>query len=141
LFLVDHLEASRVPEHTTRQVDAKDATGARGSRYPDVHRASDVCLQAGRFSVDRTTSFLADHAVDAAEAGFPLLRVIVEMGWLLRQPQAVDDLVRYESAVDQVVEQLSAAVMCVYDLQSFGVEMLVEALTTHEAVLRTAPCW
>jgi len=44
----------------------------------------------------------------------------------------------YESAVDQVVEhvveQASLVVMCVYDLQCFGVEMLVEVLTTHETV-------
>jgi DNA-binding CsgD family transcriptional regulator len=85
--------------------------------------------------VDRTTSFLADNAVHAAEAGFPLLRVIVEMGWLLRQPQAVNDLMSYESAVDQVVEQASAVVMCEYDLHCFGAEMLGEVLTTHQSVL------
>lgn len=131
LCLVDHLEAARVLELTTRQLSAGDAGD---SRYPHVHRASDVCLQAGRFSVDRTTSFLADSAAHAAEAGFPHLRVIVEMDWLLRQPQAVDDILLYESAVDQVVEQVSAVVMCVYDLQCLGVEMLVEVLTTHETV-------
>ena len=56
------------------------------------------------------------------------------MGWLLRQPRAVDDLLAFESAVDPVVEQLSEVVMCVYDLECFGVEMLVEALRTHERV-------
>ncbi|MGZ4663560.1 MAG: MEDS domain-containing protein [Mycobacteriaceae bacterium] len=132
LWLVDHLEAARVLELTSRRLSAGDSGD---SRYPHVHRASDVCLQAGRFSVDRTTSFLADSAVHSAEAGFPLLRVIVEMGWLLRQPQAMDDLLLYESAVDEVVEQASAVVMCVYDLQCLGVEMLVEVLTTHESVL------
>lgn len=132
MCLVDQLEAARVLELTTRQLSVE---GAGDGLYPDVHGAPDVCLQSGRFSVDRTTSFLADSAVHAAEAGFPLLRVIVEMGWLLRQPQVVDDLLLYESAVDQVVEQGSAVVMCVYDLHCLDVEMLVEVLSSHETVL------
>jgi DNA-binding CsgD family transcriptional regulator len=132
LCLVDRLEAARVLELATRQLNAEDAGD---SRYLDVHRASDVCLRAGRFSVERTTSFLADGANRATEAGFPLLRVLVEMGWLLPQPQAVDDLLAYESAVDQAVERASAVVLCVYDLQCFGVEMLTEVLRSHETVL------
>ena len=132
LCLVDHLEEARVLELTMRQVSVEIAGE---SHHPDVRRASDVCLQAGQFSVDRTTSFLADSANHAAETGFPHLRLIVEMGWLLRQPQAVDDLLLYESAVAPVVEQVSAMVMCVYDLRCFGVEMLVEVLRTHETVV------
>ena len=131
LCLVDHLESAHALDLTTRQLGVVDAVDGR---YPEVRRASDVCLQAGQFSVDRTTSFLAESAVHAAETGFPRLRVIVEMGWLLRQPQAVDDLLLYESAVGPVIEQVSAVVMCVYDLRCFGVEMLVEALRTHETV-------
>jgi DNA-binding CsgD family transcriptional regulator len=131
LCLVDHPKAARVLE-LTRQLSVGQAGDGL---YADVHRASDVCLQVGRFSVDRTTSFLADSAFHAAEAGFPALRVIVEMDWLLRQPQPLDDLVLYESAVDQVVEQVCAVVMCAYDLHCFGGEMLAEVLRPHETVL------
>jgi len=129
--LVEQIEAARVLELTTREVNAEDAGD---SRYLDVRHASDVCLQSGRFSAVRTTSFLADSATQATEAGFPLLRVMVDMGWLLRRPQAVDDLLAYESVVNAVVEQASAVVMCMYDLHCFGVEMLVEVLRTHETV-------
>jgi DNA-binding CsgD family transcriptional regulator len=117
---------------TTSQLSLEVAGDAR---YPDVRRASDVCLQGGRFSVDRTTSFLADGAVDAVEAGFPALRVVVEMGWLLPQPKAVDDLMLFESAVDEVVAQASAVVVCVFDLQRFGAGMLAKVLSSHETVL------
>ncbi|WP_017936630.1 MEDS domain-containing protein [Nocardioides sp. Iso805N] len=135
LFLVDHLEAAPVLELSMRRSSAGNVLDAGESRYCDVRCATDVCLQAGRFSEDRTTSFLADSAACAAEAGFPVLRVMVEMGWLLRQPRAMHDLVCYEAAVDQLVEQASAVVMCAYDLHRFGAEMLGEVLTTHETVL------
>jgi DNA-binding CsgD family transcriptional regulator len=132
LFLVDHLETAWVLEHAARQSSAGDAGD---TRHAAVHSATDVCLQEGRFSVDQTASFLADSAADATKEGFPLLRVIVEMGWLVRQPEAVNGLLCYELAVDQVVEQVSAVVMCAYDLHCFGVEMLGEVLATHETVL------
>jgi DNA-binding CsgD family transcriptional regulator len=131
LCLVDHLWPARVLE-LTMQLEDEDAAG---SRCLDVHRASDVCLQSGRFSVDRTTSFLADSAIQAAEAGFPALRVVVDMGWLLPQPQGMDELLLYESAVHELAEQMSAVVMCMYDLQFFGGELLVEVLKSHETVL------
>jgi len=133
--LVEQIEAVRVLEVTRRDVNAEDAEDAGDTRYLDVRHASDVCLQAGRFSAVGTTSFLTDSATQATEAGFPLLRVMVDMGWLLRQPKAVDDLLAYESVVNAVVEQESAVVMCMYDLHCFGVEMLVEVLRTHETVL------
>ena len=128
LGLVDHVG----PAPRLERLSSAD-TGHGGDCA--IHRASDVCLQAGQFSVTRTTSFLAARAAHAAQEGFPQLRVIVDMGWLLRQSRAVDDLLAFESAVDPVVEQGSAVVMCAYDLECFGVETLVEALRTHERVL------
>jgi DNA-binding CsgD family transcriptional regulator len=132
LCLVDSLKAARVPERAARLVEAEEA---EESRRLDVCHASDVCVREGRFSADRTTSFLVNRADQATEGGFPLLRVMVDMGWFLRQPEAVDGLLAYESAVNAVVEQASAEVMCMYDLHTFGVEMLVQVLRTHESVL------
>lgn len=135
LLLVDHLDAAPVLELAMRRSSAVNALAAGEGRYPDVRCATDVCLQAGRFSEDRTTSFLAESAAHAAEEGFPVLRIMVEMGWLLRQPRPMHDLVCYESAVDRLAEQASAVVMCVYDLHCFGAAMLGEVLTAHETVL------
>jgi DNA-binding CsgD family transcriptional regulator len=128
LCLVDHPEPARAPHPRMKQ------WRARGRSHSDVRPASDICLHAGRFSADRMTAVLVESAVHAAEAGCPRLRVVVEMDWLLQQPQPVDDLVLYETAVDHVVSQVPAAVLCVYDLRSFGVEMLAKVLTTHQAV-------
>jgi DNA-binding CsgD family transcriptional regulator len=131
LCLVDHLEATPVLELTMRQLSVQ----AGDACCPDVQLAADVCLRAGRLSAEQTTTFLADRATRAAEAGFAALRVIVEMGWLLRESQMVDDLLLYESAVHQVTEQVSATVMCVYDPHCFGADLLVDLLGTHERVL------
>ena len=78
----DHVAAALTLERLS-SADAGDGSDCA------IHRASDVCLQAGQFSVTQTTSFLTDSAVHAAKTRFPHLRVIMEMGWLMRRAQAV----------------------------------------------------
>ncbi|QWZ07383.1 MEDS domain-containing protein [Nocardioides panacis] len=132
--LVDHLDGALALDHPGV---GRTADGHR----PAVHRASDVCLRAGQFSADRMTSFLTDRAHRPAETRPPLLRVSVEMGWLLRQPRAVDDLLLYESTTHQAVEQLSAVVMCVYDLPSLGWRCWWPRSGRTKRCSWTAPCW
>jgi DNA-binding CsgD family transcriptional regulator len=74
--------------------------------------------------------------VDAAIGDdFDLLRAAGEMSWVLPGPPGWDDLFRYESAVNEAVEQMPAILICLYDLQKFGADMLVEVLHTHPKVL------
>lgn len=71
----------------------------------------------------------------AAESEFPLLRAAGEMPWVLPQPEGAEDFFVYESAVNKIVEDKPAVFMCMYDLDRFGVSMLVDVLTTHPKVL------
>jgi DNA-binding CsgD family transcriptional regulator len=57
------------------------------------------------------------------------------MSWVLPAPPGWADLFVYESALNDVVEQMPAILMCLYDLQKFGADMLVEVLRTHPKVL------
>ena len=128
LWLVDDPGLARMLDPGARQ------STNRSCSESDLHSARDVCVRAGRFSADRMTSFLRDRADLSAEDGFPRLRVMMEMDWLGRQSRAPNDLVLYETAVEHVVSQMAAVVLCLYDLHSFGVNMLATALTTHETV-------
>ena len=64
----------------------------------------------------------------AAESEFPLLRAAGEMPWVLPQPEGAEDFFVYESAVNKIVEDKPAVFMCMYDLDRFGVSMLVDVL-------------
>ncbi len=59
---------------------------------------------------------------------------MVEMDWLVGRGRALNDLLLYESAVEHVVSQVPAVVLCVYDLHSFTVDMLAAVLTMHQTV-------
>ena len=99
----------------------------RRSAQLDVERASDAYLRSGQFSVDDMDAAIDDD--------FDLLRAAGEMSWVLPQPPGWADLDFYESALNDAVEQMPAILMCLYDLQKFGADMLVEVLRTHPKVL------
>lgn len=115
--------------------------GRPGSEQPlrseqlDVDRTSDAYLDSGRFSVEHMRSFLSGRMALAAESDFPMLRAAGEMSWMLPQLGGADGLFIYESVVNQIVEDMPAVFMCMYDLQGFGVSMLVDVLRTHPKVL------
>jgi DNA-binding CsgD family transcriptional regulator len=132
LCLIDDAEPTAVRD----QVEQKwNDHGAPRSEQLDVDRASDVYLRAGRFSVDHMVSFLSGSLSRATESDFPRLRAAGEMSWVLPQPGGAEDFFVYESAVNKIVEDKPAVFMCMYDLQRFGVRMLVDVLKTHPKVL------
>jgi DNA-binding CsgD family transcriptional regulator len=108
---------------------------SRRSEQLDVERASDAYLRSGKFSVEDMMSFLTDRVDAATGDNFDLLRAAGEMSWVLPGPPGWEDLFRYESALNQVVEQTPAILICLYDLQKFGADLLVEVLHTHPKVL------
>lgn len=133
LCLIDDAEvASSVRDGVDGQLGAEQPGR---SEQLDVDRTSDAYLESGRFSVEQMRSFLSGRMTLAAESDFPMLRAAGEMSWVLPQPGGMDDFFVYESAVNQIVEDMPAVFMCMYDLQRFGVSMLVDVLRTHPKVL------
>ena len=105
---------------------------ARRSGHLDVYPASDVCPRSGEFSVQQAITLLST-LTSSTDDGFPPLRAAAEMSWL-QQPGAKELLV-YESAVSQVLAELPAVFLCMYDLQRFAAGMLVDVLRIHSTVL------
>ena len=103
----------------------------------DVRPASEVYLQSGMFSVEHMTSVLSDNVEEVVAEGSGLLRATGEMPWpgVLFQPHGADDFFVYEAALNDVVDQKPAVFMCMYDLERFGLDMLVAVLKTHPVVL------
>jgi DNA-binding CsgD family transcriptional regulator len=132
LCLIDDAEPASVREQVEQQ---ENGDLPQQPKQLDIDRASEVYLQSGRFSVGQMISFLAVRLTQAAESEFPLLRAAGEMSWVLPQTEGSEDFFAYESAVNKIVEDKSAVFMCMYDLQRFGITMLVDVLKTHPKVL------
>jgi DNA-binding CsgD family transcriptional regulator len=132
LCMIDDLEPALVRD---RAVGQPGPGYTRRSAQLDVERASDVYLRSGQFNVDDMLSFVSESVDAAIEDDFDLLRAVGEMSWVLPRPEGWADLCLYESAINDAVEQMPAVLMCLYDLQKFGPDMLVEVLRTHPKVL------
>jgi DNA-binding CsgD family transcriptional regulator len=132
LCVIDDAE----PELVRDQVEEKqNAHRNQRSDQLDVDRASDVYLHSGRFSVEQMISFLAGSLSRAADSDSPLLRAAGEMSWVLPQPEGTHDFFVYEAAINKIIKNKPAVFMCMYDLQRFGVQMLLDVLKTHPKVL------
>ena len=107
---------------------------ARRSGHLGVYPASDVYPRVGEFSVEQLIAFLDASLAASTDDEFPLLRAAAEMSWVLHEPGA-EELFVHESAVNQIVAQLPVRFLCMYDLQRFGVGMLVDVLRIHSKVL------
>jgi hypothetical protein len=70
-----------------------------------------------------------------AEGGFPLSRVVCQMDWAADDPSRIDDLVEFESRVNDVWRRHDDAVICVYDLAKFGGETVVDIMRTHPMII------
>jgi DNA-binding CsgD family transcriptional regulator len=132
LCLIDDVEPALVRDRVLGQ---PGPGYARRSAQLDVERASDAYRRTGEFSVDDMTLFLAESVDAAIGDDFELLRAAGEMSWVLPKPPGWDDLFVYESALNHLVDEVPAILMCLYDLQKFGADMLVEVLRTHPKVL------
>jgi DNA-binding CsgD family transcriptional regulator len=131
LCLVDDVAPSTVRHQV--EGDGETALPHRADQL-NVDVASSVYLQAGQFSVDHMISFL-ERSLSEATEDFPRLRAAGQMSWVLPMPVGADDFFVYESAVNDIVEDAPAVFMCLYDLQRFSAQMLVDVLHTHPRVL------
>jgi DNA-binding CsgD family transcriptional regulator len=132
LCLVDDVEPATV-RHRVEETGSR--TEVRRPEQLNVDQASSVYLQSGEFSVEHMTSFLSRSLTQATDEHFPRLRAAGEMSWVLPMPVGADDFFVYESAVNDVVADAPAVFMCLYDLQRFSAQMLVDVLQTHPTVL------
>jgi hypothetical protein len=72
---------------------------------------------------------------DNGTGGFPLRRICCRMDWAVESGSHVDDVIEFESRVNEVWGRHEDAVICTYDLSKFGGDAIVDILRTHPMVV------
>lgn len=112
-----------------------DLAPSLANRGLDVMRSRDTYLREGSFSTERMLDFW-DDAVGAAMAqGFEFARAVGEMTWSLRTIPGVDQLVGYEAELNRFMPRYPQVILCLYDLDRFSGEIVMDVLKTHPKVL------
>jgi MEDS: MEthanogen/methylotroph, DcmR Sensory domain len=123
--------------------DVRDALGADGGGAADadpvqldIRSSKETYLRRGTFSTQEMLDFW-DDSVGAAlnKDGFPFVRSAGETTWTLKVLPGLHDFMTYEAELNRFVPRYPQVIMCLYDLDRFSGQNLVEILKTHPKVL------
>jgi hypothetical protein len=101
----------------------------------DVHLPESTYLAGGRFTSRQMLTFWTENLVKATGEGYSFCRLAGEMTWALRDMPGVEHLAGYESELNRVTSGSAAIVLCLYDLDLFSGEVVVNIVKTHPQVL------
>ncbi len=112
-----------------------DPTAAQQSGQFELRINTEAYLRDGRFDQDRMLDVFEQLASGNTNGGFPLSRICCRMDWAVQDRSYVDDLVEFESRVNDVWRRHDDAVICTYHLAKFGGDTVIDIMRTHPMVI------
>jgi hypothetical protein len=112
-----------------------DPAAAQRSGQLELRINTEVYLPDGRFDQDRMLRVFEQLASGNAGGGFPLSRICCRMDWAVQDRSHVDDVIEFESRVNDVWLRHDDAVICTYHLGQFGGDAVIGIMRTHPMVI------
>ena len=126
----------RRDDHLRRLTAAGIDTAAAEARGQlEVRTNTDAYLRDGSFDQDRMLALFEELASGNATGGFPRSRIVCRMDWAAESRSFVDDVIEFESRVNEVWRRHDDAVICTYHLGQFGGDAVIDILRTHPMVI------
>lgn len=101
----------------------------------DIYLPESTYLAGGEFTTSDMLTFWTENMVKAAVEGYSFCRLAGEMTWALRDAPGVEHLAGYESELNRITASIPVTVLCLYDLDRFSGEVVVNIVKTHPQVL------
>jgi len=112
-----------------------DSAVAEQSGQLELRINTEAYIRDGRFDQDRMLAAFEQMASGNAKGGFPLSRICCRMDWAIEDRSYIDDLVEFESRVNDVWRRHDDAVICTYHLGKFGGDTVVDIMRTHPMII------
>jgi hypothetical protein len=112
-----------------------DINAAQRSGQLELRTNVETYLRDGQFDQDRMLEAFEQLASGHDNQGFPLSRIVCQMDWAVDSRSHIDNLVEFESRVNNVWDRHEHAVVCVYDLAKFGADTVIDIMRTHPMVI------
>jgi hypothetical protein len=123
-------------EHLRRLTAAGiDTAAAQQQRQLDLRTSTETYLRDGRFDQDRMLEVFEQAASGNANGGFPLSRIVCRMDWAAEGRTHLDNLIEFESRVNDVWRRHDDAVICTYHLAQFSGDAVIDIMRTHPVVI------
>jgi hypothetical protein len=101
----------------------------------DVYLPESTYLAGGEFTTSDMITFWTESMIKAEIEGYSFCRLVGEMTWALRDVPGAEHLVGYESELNRFTSSYPVVVLCLYDLDRFSGEIVVNVVKTHPQVL------
>lgn len=112
-----------------------DTAAAEQSGQLELRVNTDVYLPDGRFDPDRMTSIFEQLASGNSGGEYPLSRICCRMDWAVKDQSHIDDVIEFESRVNDVWLRHEDAVICTYHLDQFRGDEVIDIMRTHPMVI------
>jgi len=101
-----------------------------------IRTNSEVYLRDGRFDQERMLTAFEGMAASARSAeGFPMSRIVCRMDWASGDQSRIDDVIEFESRVNDVWRRYGDAVICTYHLSQLSGDAVIDIMRTHPMVI------
>jgi len=118
-----------------------DPTAAQQSGQFELRTNTETYLRHGHFDPDRMLEVFEQLASGNAKGGFPLSRIVCRMDWAVEGESHFENVVEFESRVNDVWSRHDDAVICTYHLAKFGGDTVMDILQTHPMVIIRGILW
>ncbi len=124
-------------EHLQRLAQAGiDSSAPLKSGQLQIRINTEVYLREGRFDQDRMLAAFEEMASSARTAeGFPMSRIVCRMDWASGNQSRIDDVIEFESRVNEVWRRYDDAVICTYHLGQLSGDAVIDIMRTHPMVI------
>jgi hypothetical protein len=145
-FIKDGFECGDKAVHIVspnRRSDHLKRLAAVGIDFPSAEQSgqlellnnTETYLRDGCFDQDRMLEAFEELASGNSRGGYPLTRIICQMDWAGEGRPYIDNVIEFESRVNDVWRRHDDAVICVYDLAKFSGETVIDIMRTHPMII------
>ncbi len=130
------LAPDRRDRHLRRLAAAGIDTAAAEARGQlEVRSDADTYPPFGRFAAARLISLSAGLGGGDAARRFPRSRIVCRMDWIDGDRALADDVIEFESRVNEVWRRHDDVVICTYNVRQLSGDAVIDVMRTHPMVI------
>jgi hypothetical protein len=101
----------------------------------DVLTWDDAYLSGGTFDQERMLGAIEGVLAAGLEAGYPKMRIMGNMNWTLKGNPGTEQVIEFESRVNETLARSGQMAVCVYDSAKLSGAMMMDILRSHPLTL------
>jgi hypothetical protein len=112
-----------------------DASAVQQNGQLEIRSNTETYLRGGCFDQDRMLEAFERMASGNSTGRFPLSRIVCRMDWARGDQSRIENVIEFESRVNNLWRHHDDAVICTYHLAKFGGDAIIDILRTHPMVI------